>query len=133
MISIRVAATIAALASSVLVGPRGADAATLTGVGLMADTGNGYHNVELQMELVPGNSVIANPGGVGEIRYADGCIQKVNPGDVVVVKELSPCAAGNSGTAGSANMLIVGGVVVAGVVVGAVALSGGGNDKPKSP
>lgn len=111
-------------------------AATLNGSGLLVDTGSGYRAVSPPMELKAGASIIANPGGRGEIRYEDGCIERVRPGDVANVKDVSPCAAGVPlESTGFANRgLVVGALVVGGGAIAAVALSGGGgSDKPKSP
>jgi hypothetical protein len=70
-------------------------------------------------------------GGSAEVIYSDGCRQAVDVGAVVVVGETSPCAALNPQTGAMDYTLVIGGVVVAGGVAAAVALSGG--DSSASP
>lgn len=140
MYSFKVSAAAAASFGAALAISSPAGAATLTGGGLLIDTGSGYQMVSPPMEVQPGTSIIANPDGRGEILYADGCIQRVRPGEVILVTNASPCAAGNGTPSGTSNsgtsnygLILGGGLVVGGIVVGAIALSSGGDDKPKSP
>lgn len=131
----RATAAIGALFGAGLAMSAKADAATLTGGGLLIDTGSGYQVVAPPMEVQAGTSIIANPDGRGEILYADGCVQRVRPGEVVLVTEASPCAAGAPvrSTGIGDYGLVIGGLVVGGGVIAALALSGGDSDKPKSP
>ena len=139
MHAIRMTATVAAFVGVTLLLSAPAGAATLSGSGLMIDTGSGYHNVSAPIDVAPGTSVIATPDGEGVIRYADGCEQRVRRGEVAIVLDASPCEAGlirpDTGMRIGEYGLIIGGIVVGGGVIAAIALSGGDNDKrkPKSP
>lgn len=64
---------------------------------VQANFGWGFIAVENGTQLQPGNSAMAQEGGSGQIVYEDGCADPVNVGNVVVVQEQSPCAAGASG------------------------------------
>jgi len=67
---------------------------------VQANFGWGFIAVENGTQLQPGNSAMAQEGGSGQIVYEDGCADPVKVGDVVVVQEQSPCAAGASGGLG---------------------------------
>ena len=88
--------------------------------------GQGYKPVRGKSDAFPGDSVMASPNGSGKIVYEDGCVVEVKPGAVVTVEPTSPCQAGASNS-GSRRGYIIGGVVVAGVVGGVIALAGGGD------
>lgn len=95
------------------------------------DSGSGFSPVLEPTEVKTGDTVMAMVGGAAEIVYNDGCRQTVDVGSLVVIGEASPC----SGTAESGpvnNTLLIGGLVVVGGVGAAIALSGGGSDKPAS-
>lgn len=131
----RHSAIVTAVVGATFVFAASAQAATLTGKGLLIDTGTGYQNAAVPLEVQPGTAVVVNPDGEGLLRYPDGCDVRVRPGEVYLVRDISPCAAGltTMGEGFGEYGLIVGGVVVGGVVIGAIALSGGDSDKPKSP
>ena len=124
----------------------GAQAATLAGLHgdvLVNRGGGGYVPASGAMELVPGDSVMAQANGGGEITYPDGCKVQVAPVGVVAIAEHSPCAietgsippqpspllGGFTGT-----QVLIGVAVVGGIAGAAVAFSGGGSkSKPASP
>ena len=56
--------------------------------------GNGYVAVVGTTNGNPGDIVIAQPGGRGEIVYRDGCREVVEPGDRKTIAEESPCLSG---------------------------------------
>jgi hypothetical protein len=85
------------------------------------DRGAGYKPVPGSAAAKAGDIVMVLAGGSGEIVYEDGCRQPVDVGAVVSVGETSPCAL-NSGSVDYT--LVIGGVVVAGGVAAAIALSG---------
>jgi hypothetical protein len=60
---------------------------------VLVNRGRGYRVVKGPMELKPGYSVIANPGGSAVVSYTDGCNVAVAAGSVVAVAAGSPCAA----------------------------------------
>jgi len=97
---------------------------------LFIDRGKGYTPVRGSTNGNPGDTVMVLAGGRGEVVYSDGCRQSVDVGAVVTIGEASPCSAANVGYAD--HTLIIGGLVVAGGVAAAIALSGGDSDKPAS-
>jgi hypothetical protein len=86
------------------------------------DRGSGYKSVPGSAAAKAGDVVMVLAGGSGEVVYDDGCRQAVDVGAVVTVGETSPCAALTTGSVDYT--LVVGGVVVAGGVAAAIALSG---------
>lgn len=120
---------IACLVSSAL----SADAATLIGPQgqVLVNSGDGYKPAIDNMELKPGDSVIANPGASAQIVYADGTIVPVQPGSVVTIAENGALGAGLTTGGLEGSTLVVGGLAIAGGVGLAIGLSGG-SDKPAS-
>ena len=92
---------------------------------------DGYQPVTDWSPASPGDLVMASPDGAGKIEYDDGCVVEVKPGAVVAVQEKSPCQAGGFGVKKPG--YLIGGVLVAGVVVGVIALTSGSGDNPASP
>ena len=98
---------------------------------LYIDRGDGYKPVASSVQGKAGDTVMVTAGGSGEIVYDDGCRQPVEIGAVVVIGTASPCVGAE--TAPVDHTLIIGGLVVAGGVAAAIALSGGSdNDSPAS-
>jgi hypothetical protein len=58
--------------------------------------GEGFHQINGAMDVKPGDSVLVSPGGSATVSYADGCNVGLQPGAVMVVAALSPCASGSS-------------------------------------
>ena len=58
---------------------------------VFVNRGNGYEPVANGTQVQPGDSVVANPGGRGQIVYDDGCTDIVEEGRVVLVTERSRC------------------------------------------
>ncbi len=94
------------------------------------DRGQGYVPVSGPTTVKPGDVVMVTAGGSAQVIYKDACAQAVSVGSVVVVAAVPPCAANAPG--GVDYTLIVGGVLVAGGIGAAIALSGD-DDKPISP
>jgi hypothetical protein len=88
------------------------------------DRGQGYIAIAGPTSANAGDVVMVLAGGSGEVLYEDGCRQAVELGTLVVIGEVSPCAAGPDQSPWASNYLIVGTLVVAGVVGAAIALSG---------
>lgn len=61
---------------------------------ILANRGTGYHPVRDRTPLTDGDAVIAAPGALGSLIYADGCTIDVIPGTVAWVGSTSPCASG---------------------------------------
>jgi hypothetical protein len=77
--------------------PEGAKAATLEPVkgDVWVNHGQGFEKVNSQIEAKVGDSVMVSPGGYAKVTYADKCEANVNPGAVVTIAPLSPCASGS--------------------------------------
>jgi hypothetical protein len=104
----------------------GAEAATLERKGpVLVNYGSGYVAANTGAPLEAGNAVMAKPGGRGEIVYDDGCREPVEPQNVVLVQNISPCVEG----AGPWPIYALPG---AGVVAGSLLISDD-NDRAASP
>jgi hypothetical protein len=73
-------------------------AATLASIQgtIQVNSGSGFHQVAGAADVAPGTSVMAAPTSSAEIVYSDGCRTPVEPGSVVVVAPISPCAQGQT-------------------------------------
>jgi hypothetical protein len=58
--------------------------------------GQGFHQIAGAAELKAGDSVIVSPGGTATVSYADGCNVGLQPGAVMIIAALSPCASGSN-------------------------------------
>ncbi len=85
--------------------------------------GNGYRFLSGATTGKTGNTVMASLNSSAIITYDDGCKERVNPGEIVVIKEKSPCQA-----ALTPHDYTVGGVMLGGLAGGIIAL-----DNPASP
>jgi len=98
------------------------------------DSGSGYAAVDSGTPVQPGSSVMAQPGGSGQIVYDDGCTVPVEEGQIVLVEPQSPCVGAASavghvpvGVADYALFVLP----AAAIIVGLVFLFK--DDKPASP
>jgi hypothetical protein len=57
--------------------------------------GQGFQQINGAVEVKAGDSVIVSPGGSATVAYADGCNVALQPGAVMVIAALSPCASGS--------------------------------------
>jgi hypothetical protein len=65
------------------------------GIGdLTINHGQGFKPVTSGAQANVGDSVMVGPGGAATITYDDGCKVNVQPGTVITVAPLSPCASG---------------------------------------
>lgn len=127
------------VAAAVVFGSMPVRAATLEGITgqALVNRGSGYELAVPGMQLNPGDVVVVNPGGSARIAYPDGCAAPVQPGAVVAVSEVSPCASITTGAAQDqptfdvTTGVVIGGVVAAGV--GIAVLLNANKDKPASP
>lgn len=106
---------------------------------VLVNYGEGFVRIKEGVQARPGTQVLAKPGGSAVISYDGVCDVRVDPGEVKLVEEASPCAGGGSLKDGpvaaenSPNLapLIAGGALAA-TIVGVTANQDGG-DKPASP
>ena len=70
-----------------------AQAATLTPEKgqVLFNNGDGYKLASHPTEVLPGHSIVANPGGAARVTFDDGCTVDVRPGSVFTVAAQSPC------------------------------------------
>jgi hypothetical protein len=63
---------------------------------LLINHGKGFEKVlASKVEAKVGDSVMVSPGGIAKVTYADGCQANVEPGAVMTITKLSPCASGS--------------------------------------
>jgi hypothetical protein len=62
---------------------------------LTINQGQGFKPVTSRAKANVGDSVMVGPGGAATVIYDDGCKVSVQPGGVITVAPLSPCAAGS--------------------------------------
>jgi len=124
-------AILLAIVASLGAVPAVAATVNVKGGEVFIDRGKGYTPVRGSTQGNPGDTVMVLVGGAGEIIYGDGCRQPVDVGSVVTIGQASPCSAANN-VGYADHTLIIGGLVVAGGVAAAIALSGGDSDKPAS-
>lgn len=107
---------------------------------LSINQGSGFQPVNARVDAKIGDSVVVTSGGSATLVYDDGCQVQVQPGAVVTVAPLSPCAASsyaqggpntdaNTGTALGA-LAVVGGIT-AGIVYEGT--QNNNNSSPSSP
>jgi hypothetical protein len=59
---------------------------------LSINQGKGFKPVKHRMNAKVGDSVMVGPGGAATVVYDDGCKVNVQPGAVITIESLSPCA-----------------------------------------
>ena len=67
---------------------------------LTINQGQGFKPVTNRSSANIGDSVMVGPGGSATLTYEDGCKLNVQPGAVVTVAPLSPCASGSNAQTG---------------------------------
>jgi hypothetical protein len=89
--------TLATAAAAVLLSATACPAATLVPVHgqLSINHGQGFEQVNGPIEANTGDSVMVSPDGSANVLYADGCKITLQPGSVMTIAELSPCASGS--------------------------------------
>lgn len=104
--------------------------------------GTGFEALKTSTELSTGDTVIAQPGSVAKVTFADGCSAPLGIGTVFRIGKLSPCAphsagegasgvtntpGGLNGDGGQVNYTpyILGAAGIGGIVAIAVSASGG--------
>ena len=118
-----------------------AQAAVLTNIQgqVSVNTGQGFKPAGPTVDVKPGDRIMTGQGGTAQIDYSETCITSVAADTVVIVQANPPCAPTTTGQVDPAtpptgnNVLIIGGLVVAGGAIAALALGNGGGSKPASP
>jgi hypothetical protein len=83
---------------------------------LSVNQGQGFQRVDSRVNANVGDSVMVGPGGSASLVYPDGCQVAVQPGSVVTIAPLSPCASGSL----AADNDLLGAAVAAGLFLGGV-------------
>lgn len=126
---VAVAASLALIASSAL-------AATLGGIQgqVTLNTGAGPNPVTAPTQVKPGDRVSVGPNSTAQIVYDNGCFETIQPNQTAIVKANPVCqqATQQGGPSLNTQTVVIGGLVIAGVVGGVIALSNSGG-KSKSP
>lgn len=87
--------------------------------------GAGFQKVDGRVEANTGDSVMVGPDGAATVVYSDGCTVDVQPGAVVTIAPLSPCASGSFAQASTQlPSLTVGAALAGAAVIGAGAFIG---------
>jgi hypothetical protein len=68
---------------------------------LSINQGHGFKHVTRRINAKVGDSVMVGPGGTATVVYDDGCKVNVQPGAVISIESLSPCASGANAAQGS--------------------------------
>lgn len=110
--------TLATVAAAVVLFATACPAATLVPVQgqLSINHGQGFEQVSGQVEANAGDSVMVSPDGSANVVYGDGCKITLQPGSVMTITELSPCASGSY--AQDRDHFGIGGIVFGAVVAG---------------
>ena len=91
---------------------------------LSLNQGQGFQRVDSRIAANVGDSVMVGPGGSASLVYPDGCQVTVQPGAVVSIAPLSPCASGSlaadSGIDWGAVALGVGAAAVTGLAIAGI-------------
>jgi hypothetical protein len=57
--------------------------------------GQGFQKIDGRIDANAGDSVMVSPNGSATVSYPDGCQVNVQPGALVTIAPLSPCASGS--------------------------------------
>lgn len=90
---------------------------------LSINQGSGFQPVNARVDAKVGDSVEVTSGGSATLIYEDGCQVQVQPGAVISVMPLSPCASGSfaqDNTNNNAGMAIGAVVVMGGIAAGLI-------------
>lgn len=87
---------------------------------LSINQGQGFQRVDSRVQANVGDSLMVAPGGSASLVYPDGCQVTIQPGSVVSIAPLSPCASGSlaQDSGSNAGALIFGAAFVAALGVG---------------
>jgi hypothetical protein len=68
---------------------------------LSINQGQGFRPIKSRINANVGDSVMVGPGGAATVVYEDGCKVNVQPGAVITIAPLSPCASQSNAAEGS--------------------------------
>jgi len=68
---------------------------------LSINQGKGFKPVKHRINANVGDAVMVGPGGTATVVYDDGCKINVQPGAVITIESLSPCASASNAAQGS--------------------------------
>ena len=104
---------------------------------LTINQGQGFQPVNNRIDANVGDSVMVGPNGAATVVYDDGCTVNVQPGAVMTIAPLSPCASGSYAQQGGpdwgALLLGAGALTLAGVGIYAVSTAPNTNGQAASP
>jgi len=63
---------------------------------LVINQGQGFQPVNSRIDANVGDSVMVGPDGSATVVYDDGCTVDVQPGSVMTISPISPCASGSN-------------------------------------
>jgi hypothetical protein len=97
--------------------------------------GQGFQRVDGRVQANIGDSVMVGPDGAANVVYPDGCQASIQPGVVVTIAPLSPCASGSFAADNGSNdkPWIIGGTLAAFVVGGVILYEVTRPSAPASP
>jgi hypothetical protein len=85
---------------------------------LSVNQGQGFEQVNGPTQVNTGDTIMVGPNGSALVFYPDGCKVNVQPGQVVTITAVSPCAMGAQGNHFDTTALAVGGAGAAAVGFG---------------
>jgi hypothetical protein len=102
---------------------------------LSINQGQGFQKVDSRIDANVGDSVMVGPAGSATVSYPDGCKVDVQPGAVMTIAPLSPCASGSYAADSSdlTGALIGGTLFAAGIGAGIVGITQSSSSSPASP
>jgi hypothetical protein len=111
---------LALAAAAVTLSATACPAATLVPVHgrLSVNHGQGFEQVSGPIEAKAGDSVMVSPDGSANVLYGDGCKITLQPGSVMTIAELSPCASGSYAQDPDQDHFGITGAIFGGVVLG---------------
>ncbi len=84
---------------------------------LSVNQGQGFQKVDSRIDANVGDMVMVSPNGSATVSYPDGCHVNVQPGAVMTIAPLSPCASGSYAQDQSGSL--ISGNPTAGLIIGA--------------
>jgi hypothetical protein len=104
---------------------------------LSINQGSGFQKVDGRIDANIGDSVMVGPDGSATVSYPDGCRVSVQPGAVMTVAPLSPCASGSFAAQDQfqnqnpyLTPLLIGGLVLGGAAALAILVSQNHSSSP---
>jgi len=101
---------------------------------LSVNQGQGFQKVGGRIDAREGDSVMVSPNGSATVSYADGCKVTLQPGAVMTIGALSPCASGsNADDHDNTTLYAVGAGAAAALGFGIYELTQHSNNQPLKP